>query len=360
MSALHTNNKFELRSLQSSIKKSGFARWRYIFNAKNNFTGEKSAFFIELYLVNPSLSPNEVIWSDPQEVPVFKDESQLFIPQEETSPHSYVSVRIGKYGTRPEIIQSFLPAASFSLTNKTIEVSDGVFCLDGDKLTGTLSERGKYVSWRLKIEKIMQFVPGKMKKNMYWGSPAVKAFFSGDLLFSGETYIVEPGISFGYIDKLWGKDYPYPFFHLSCSHMSSIISGKILGSSVFAVQGIYKNSFAMYAEIDGVKLARSRVKNNPNFGCVVMDNKVHWTISVPLRQYLIDIDVFCSTREMSVRSYICPSNPKEELQVLGGASGVGEMKLYRRIKKKNLELVESVSLQDVRCEYGGREQSDNE
>lgn len=360
MSALHTNNKFELSSLQSSIKQSGFARWRYIFNAKNNFTGERSSFFIELYLVNPSLSPDEVIWSDPHEVPVFKDESQLYMSQETASPHSYVSIRIGKYGTKSEIVQSFFPARSFSLTNKVMEVSDGAFNLDGNQLTGSLNEKGNYVSWRLKIEKMFQFIPGKMQKHMYWGAPAVKAFFSGDLLFSGETYIVEPGISFGYIDKMWGNDYPYPFFHLSCSHMSSVISGKILGNSVFAVQGIYNNSFAMYAEIDGVKLLRSKVKNNSNFGCVVMDNKVHWTVSVPLRQYLIDIDVFCSTREMSVRSYTCPSNPLEELQVLGGSSGVGEMKLYRRIKKKNLELVESVTLQDVRCEYGGREQAESE
>lgn len=357
---MHTNNKFELRSLQNSIKKSGFARWRYIFNAKNSFTGDRSSFFIELYIVNPSLSPDEVIWSDLHEVQDFKDESQLYMPQEVPSPHSYVSIRVGKYGMGGEIVQTFLPANTFSLSNKVLDVAGGAFRLEGTTLSGEMKEKGRYVSWNLSIEKMCPFIPGKMQKNMYWGAPSIKALFSGDLSFCGDLYSVEPGISFGFIDKLWGKDYPYPFFHLSCSHMSSIISGKILGASVFAVQGIYNNSFALYAEIDEIKLARQRVKNNPNFGCVVVDNKLHWTVSVPFRHYLIDIDVFCPTKEMSIRSYTCPTNPLEELQVLGGATGTGELKLYRRIKKKNLELMESVALHDVRCEYGGREQPDLE
>lgn len=355
---MRANNKLELSPLRSSIKKSGFARWRYVFNGQSVLAGDRTSFFIELYVVNPALSPNEVVWSDPHAVPAFKDESQLYIPEEAVSPHSYVAIRVGRYGLDGQIIQKLLPASCLSLSKNVLDVADGAFRLEGDTLSGQTGEDGRNVSWCLKIEKFRSFLPGKMQKDMYWGAPAIRAFFSGELSFCGESYHVEPGTSFGFVDKLWGKDYPYPFFHLSCSHISSVITGKPLVNASFAVQGIYSESFALFAEIDAIKLSRPRVKNKPNFGCVVLDNKLHWTVSVPFRRYLIDIDVFCSSDQMAVRSYTCPSNPMEELQVLGGSTGTGELRLYRRIKKKNLELIEHATLLDVRCEYGGREQAE--
>lgn len=360
MSALRINNKLELSPLNNSLKKTGFARWRHLFNAKNSFSGEGGSFFIELYLVNPSLSPDEVIWSDPHAIPAFKDESQLFMPEEVVSPHSYVAIRVGMPGLGGKVIQNFLPARSLCISKNLLDVANGAFHLEGNLLSGVAEDGNEYASWQLKIEKLCQFAPGKMQKDMYWGVPAVRCFISGELQFCGETYIVEPGTSFGYVDKLWGEDYPYPFFHLSCSHISSIITGKPLVNAAFAVQGIYRDSFALFAEIDSVKFSRPRVKNKPNFDCVVMENKVHWTVSVPFRHHLIDIDVFCASDQMSVRSYTCPSNPKEELQVLGGSSGTGELRLYRKIKKKSLELIEHAILQDVRCEYGGREQAESD
>lgn len=358
MSALHKANKLELSPLRSSVKKAGFARWRYVFNAKNSHTGEKAVFFIELYVVNPGLSPDEVVWSDLHAMPEAKDESQLFLPQESPAPHSYVLLRVGRYGLGGETLHSFFPSGSLSLSGKLLKVDEGAFQLEGDSLLGNARDGGKSASWQLKVERLANFLPGKMQKDMYWGAPAVRAMYSGDLRFCGESYTVSAGSSFGYIDKLWGKDHPYPFFHLSCSHLSSMITGKPLVNAAFAVQGIYSDSFALYSEVGGIKLSRPRVKNKPNFGCVAMDNKLHWTVSVPFRQYLIDIDVFCDSQDMSVRSYICPANPLEELQVLGGSTGTGELRLYRRIKRRNLELLEHASLQDVRCEYGGREQAE--
>ena len=359
MSTLRINNKLELSPLSNSLKKTGFTRWRYLFNARNSFSGEKASLFIELYLINPNLSPNEVIWSDPHEVPHFKDESQLYMPEEALSPHSYVAIRVGRYGLGGEVVQSFFPASSLCLSKSLLDVARGAFHLENEFLSGMAEDEEKYASWQLKIEKLCQFVPGKMQKDMYWGVPAVRCLISGELLLCGETYLVEPGTSFGYVDKLWGKDYPYPFFHLSCSHISSNITGKPLVNGAFAVQGVYRDSFALFTEIDTIKLCRPRVKNKSNFGCVVMDNKVHWTVSVPFHHHLIDIDIFCPTDEMSVRAYSCPSNPREELQVLGGSTGTGELRLYRKIKKKRLELIEHAILQDVRCEYGGRHQSEN-
>lgn len=359
MSALRIN-KLELSPLHKAIKKLGFVRWRYIFNAQNTFSGDRKSFFIELYVVNPYLSPDQVVWSDFHAVHEFKDESQLFMSEETPSPHSYVSIRVGQYGAEGGLVQKFFPANSLVISKTALDVADGAFHLEGNVLTGTFVDDGEAVSWKLQIEKICQFIPGKMQKDMYWGVPAVRGYFSGELDFCGESYRVEQGLSFGFIDKLWGKDYPYPFFHLSCSHISSIISGKPLPNAEFALQGIYSNSFAIFAEIDSIKFSRSRVKNKPNFNCVVMENKLHWTISVPFNHYLIDIDVFCPSDQMAVRSYTCPSNPMEELQVLGGASGTGELRLYRKIKKKRLELIEHATLLDVRCEYGGREGAEEE
>lgn len=358
MSTLHTNNKLELSSLQSSIRRSGFGRWRYVFNAQNSSTGENTTFFIELFVVNPDVSPNEVVWSDLHTVPVITDESQLYLPpQENQGHHSYVLLRVGRYGLEKKTVKSFFPSSSLVSSNNSLSLADGVFHLEGNTLCGNVVMEGKNTCWQLKMERLCSFLPrrfprGRVQKDKYWGAPAVRAQFSGEIHFDESSYIVSTGTSFGYIDKLWGKDYPYPFFHLSCSRLSSIISGKPMVNASFVVQGVYNKSFALYAEIDSIKLSRPRIKNKPNFDCAVLENRLHWTVSVPFRKFLIDIDVFCESNQMILNSYSCPSNSGEELQILSGATGTGEVRLYKCIKRNKLELIEHLAIQNVRCEYG--------
>ena len=47
--------------LKGSLRKCGFDRWRYVFNAVNRASGDERNFFIELSVLNPAVSPQATV-----------------------------------------------------------------------------------------------------------------------------------------------------------------------------------------------------------------------------------------------------------------------------------------------------------
>ena len=197
---------------------------------------------------------------------------------------------------------------------------------------------------------------------MYWAASGVETLFSGEIHVKDDVYLVSPGTSSGYIDRIWGKAYPYPFFHLSCSHLSSLISRTFLKNSCIAVQGMYTGSFAVFfaspENAQSCSFSLPRIKKNPHFSCIATDNTLHWTVSLEYRKFLLDLDVYSETNGMFVKTYTSPVNSGEQFEILCGAAGTGELRLYKR-QGKNLELLEHAALEDVCCEYGAVSTTDS-
>ena len=80
-------------------------------------------------------------------------------------------------------------------------------------------------------------------------------------------------------------------------------------------------------------------------------DKLHWTVSVHKKKLVIDVDIYCKTTEMFVRDYEVPQSSKKLLKVLGGGTGFGEIRIYKKTGQ-NLELMEHANVLDCICEYG--------
>ena len=53
------NTSNERYMLKGSLRKNGFDRWRLVTSGRDAENGEERVFFIEFYVVNPLLSPDE-------------------------------------------------------------------------------------------------------------------------------------------------------------------------------------------------------------------------------------------------------------------------------------------------------------
>jgi hypothetical protein len=139
--------------------------------------------------------------------------------------------------------------------------------------------------------------------------------------------------------------------------MVSKITNRKLESSCFIAQGFAPGKITVCLVLGGVRLTfkPSRFKAKPHIsGCVKNEDKIHWTASVQNRQYLLDIDIFCLTSEMKLRNYDSPNGQEVFLSLLTGATGTGEIRLYKR-RKKSLELIEHADIENAHCEYGGKD-----
>ncbi|MBO5237066.1 MAG: hypothetical protein J6B32_08180 [Spirochaetaceae bacterium] len=357
MSAALNNISLDLHKLSGLLRKCGFERWRHCFCGSHAYTGEKVFFLVELFLINPGLSPSVIQCSKPEPLVGSLDTSELLMTFEPPASHSYVLVRVAAYGSTPRVFTAIYPCKDFIATKKEIQIKDGAFFLDGKTLKGSFIDQ-YCISWKLNVSRQSSFSTRSPDKGMFWNSSGTRAVFSGEISIQNESYIVSPGASYGYIDKMWGKKLPCPFFHLSCSHMRSSITGMVLANSSFAIQGMYSDSFSVFSEIatgdQVVRISQKKASGKPFFDCVASEDTLHWIVSSTYKGYLLDIDVFCKTSDMFVRTYPLPSDSMSELQVLGGTAGTGELRLYNRIGK-NIEQIEQVQLEDVICEYGGLE-----
>ena len=145
--------------------------------------------------------------------------------------------------------------------------------------------------------------------------------------------------------------------------MTSIISGKALLNSCFALEGEFGGKLCATLDIEGEKYT---VENRKIFkkDVIVHDcsqisdsidgEKVHWTVSIHKRKFVIDVDAFCKGKELFVRDYEMPQGKRCLLKILSGI-GKGEIRIYKKTGK-NLELLEHANIYDAICEFGETEE----
>ena len=355
---MHRIINFDSYKLKGKARKVGFQRWRYVFSGYHSETGDKAFFFIELNIVNPLLSPEKVQCSEVNKLDFSLDTSIPILPIEPPAPHSYVAVKVGVF-TDVDVVsfEKKYPTKDFVFTKKEIKVGNAFF-YNGSILKGDMLTPKGVFTWNLNIEKKASFNPKKTGKGTYLAVSGARTLFSGEIIYKASSYVITPAVSYGYIDSNWGKGFPVPFFHMSCSHLRSDITGMTLPESSFVVQGMNRGSFSLFTEIslglDSLIISIPKTSKKSSFDCVVSDDNIHWTVSASQGKYLIDIDVFCDVKKMFVRKYSCPESSVEQMQVLAGTSGKGEIRIYQKAKK-NLELIEHATLEDVCCEYGAIE-----
>ncbi|MBP5402823.1 MAG: hypothetical protein J6Y36_06660 [Treponema sp.] len=372
--------------LKGALKKNGLDCWRYFFNAKSVATGTEAAFFIELFVENPAVSPDEFVLTQKSRPKIKSDDLQAALSgnldaknqaAEESVIPSFVAVRAGIYGDERKQINCFYPSKLLKCDKKRfcMEVEDNLF--SDDTLSGSLvcsksdsinfpeymSQPGS-ISWNLHYERIADFEEITNKQDeQYWLPSGVICNYSGRIVLDQEEYAVSPKLSFGYCDKLWGRTIPAPFFHLSSNKLTSLFSGKLIENGCFSLQGVYQDKLTFIARVGNDEYIFSPASKHNKyeivFNCIPVpgeedEEKLHWSVSIHNKFYVCDVDIFCSARLMLVRDYELPYGDHKVQKILSGYEGNGELRIYKKIKK-NLDLIHHAKIENCISEYGNVE-----
>ena len=371
------NNAYKLKG---KLRKDGFDRWRFFFNGQSKTSGEERCFYIELYILNPLVSPSaEFFGFKPEETETESLQNVLASTSDESADSkqpSYVAVRAGELGRICKQVNSFYPAKDLLLNKKKFGIKLGNCVFSDTSLQGAVSldtesklrhceyfsDSGSF-SWDIKYEKQIDFETPYLDKSFNWSTTGTRTLYSGTFTADGEEFTVLPKPSAGYADKNWGSNFPLPWFYVASSNLTSIITGKTLSRSCFAIEGCFSNKLCAYTSIEGNKLSfipgKAFHTYSVTWECTEAPadeegKKLHWSASIHDKHFIIDIDIFCKTDELFVRDYEIPDGHQKLFKVLSGGTGTGEIRFYKNVNR-SIELIEHAHISHALCEYGAEE-----
>ena len=306
--------------LKGALARCGYDWWWHSFTGRHIVTGEEKSFFIEFFTCNPALGGDE---------PVFGQTPQHQKP-------SYLMVKAGAWGEDALQLHRFFGW-------KSVNISEGApFSVEaGDCFLSETNTRGSVkvenaeahpewmcsngnMSWELEIHKQIAFNVGYgasrlMRESgafeMFWHAEGMKTFYSGHVVFNGETYIVTPDTCYGYADKNWGKDFTSPWVWLSSCNLTSTITGKRLADSVFDIGGgrpkigpvalNRKLLSAFHHEGKDYEFNFSKfwTMTRTEFTCTETDNRIIWHVEQKTLRHRMVTDVTCEKKDMLLINY---------------------------------------------------------
>jgi len=365
--------------------------WRFIFNAFEENTSEEKTFFIELEFINPSKSPSKVMLGFEPRVKVSGDDLQYVLAgtvsaksleTEDLVQPSYCAVRIGTIGKNSKQLCEYIPIKNFNFNKSPFELSSGNNLFTEKQISGFINVSEEdlknnpglmcnsgYANWNISYDFKKNYDIGYFGKKIKWFPCGLKTFLEGKIGLDGKTYVTDSRRSVGYSDRFFGNSFPKKWFHISSNNLTSNISGKILFDSTFVVHGIYENRVSFIANIDNTQIELcadvSKSKYFCTWDCVQSPNnsedseeKLHWTVSLNNKEYVVDIDIYCNLKDLFNRKLEIPEGKRMILNLLEGCLGSGEIKIYRKIKR-NLEQLEYAKIENAICEFGETESSEN-
>lgn len=386
-------NKNERYMLKGRRRKEGFEHWRLVTSATNTQTGVERVFFIEFFVVNPLLSPDNAVLGFKSRVQISEEDlhlalagtsSAMDLESETLVQPSFVMVKGGIFKENGKQINAYFPSSNIQPDNQELLFKVGTdesnFCsLTTSSSYGSVKVSKEdledkpelkcqvgQMSWNLRYVKNISF-PGFKNKGLLWSVPGAKTIFEGKIFFDDEEYEVNPSTSCGYFETCWGKDLFENYYHLSSSKLTSLNTGKVLEDSCIVVQGLCDEMVAVYVAIDGKKYTftigkAKRSELTFDFSEIPDEEegitKFHWSVSISDKKYIIDIDGYCTDKSMFLRDYESPEGKRKVLRIAGSGTGSGEVKIYKKVKK-SLEQLEFIKMENLLCEFGNIETSED-
>lgn len=367
-----------------SKKKLGINYWRFFFNGLEANTAVEQMFFIELEMLNPWQSPSETLLGFKPRVKITEEDLQYALAgtaaaksleTESMVQPSYCALRVGKLGENTKQLCTYFTVKEMQFNSKTFEITIGNKFFSEDKISGFLNVSEEelqehpeylcdagYVNWNLTYNHRKTFINGYNNNGFTWFPYGIQTMFAGSINFDGIDYIVDPRRSYGYVDRCWGKNLPSTWFHISASNLSSIITGKSLFNSSFSIQGAFEDKISFLGDFEGTDIVFCADERKHNFSviwdCSQMpesenpeENQLHWSVSLHNKIWVIDIDLYCRIKDLNNRTIETPEGNRKVLNMLEGGTGVGEIKLYKRVHN-TLEQIENAKINKAICEYG--------
>jgi hypothetical protein len=342
--------------------KRGISWRKFVFSGVNAKNDSELLFFVEFIALNTLLSPQEVIRNEPVSA---ETKAGHFVRKQLPG---YILLRAGYFGTDGIIFEDFLPAEAMSfgreenslvfgqsvlgpaVTTGCIEQSSVVYSLFSD------SRRKDTFSWNLAMRYESVF-SAQGREPAEWFCAGAKALLSGSFRFNNDAVNIAASAIPVYMESFYARDTPAYWFHVSAVQMLSKINNTAIEVACVNVQSFQANSAAVCLALGGIRLtfkpANPR-KQRQTAACTRSEDSLHWSVSVDNPLYLLDLDIFCPTDEMKLLNYDSPQGEGKVLSLFCGATGKGELRLYKRLKK-GLELIEHADISNARCEFGAQD-----
>lgn len=369
-----------------TVKKSGLTLWRYTFSAFDKATGKENQFFIELEILNSLINPDDIQLGFKSRTKINAEDLQYALAgtlsaselqTEDMVLPSYCVIRAGMLGLSPKQICSYFPVSALSLNLHPFEIKIGNIAFTDKSLVGfvNFSEEdckdhpeflcnSGYASWEIDFDVTMDSLNNYSYKDTLWAPVGLKTNMAGKIQFDGTEYIINSKTSYGYIEKFSGKSIAEPFFHISSSNIQSIISGRTLFDSAFAIHGSFDNKVHVILNIEGNEIVfNADSKDNIHWDCIQSpqnegEQKLHWTVSCNTSNWIVDVDLFCDVQNLYNRMLELPEGNRLTLSEVMTNTGSGEIKVYKK-NRKNLEQIEYLRIANALCEYGNKEAPEN-
>lgn len=352
--------------LRGKSARNGYDWWWHSLVAINENSGEKEPFFIEYYVINPSVSPDQ---------PTFGQ-----IPGKKQKP-SYAMIKAGKWGNEKAQIHNFWPSRDFIASYKKMEVKIGDNYADEHTLRGFvqldpekarnnthfMSDAG-FMSWDLKIHKEISYQVGYGASTifrrlnlfeMFWHVQGMKTRYDGVIEYNGTKYLVKPEFSGGYQDKNWGKDYTSPWIWLNCNFFANK-DGKVVPDASLDIGGGNPKvmGFSMGPKIlVAFHLDKKLYEFNftkflfqkQQWNCWEDDNHIYWDVEVSNRKHRLEVHFSCEKEKMLLINYENPLGEKNHNKLWNGGHAHGNLTLF---EKKTNKIIADLTGSFGGCEYG--------
>ena len=350
--------------LDGKFKKCGYDWWWHSFTGHNSKTGEEKAFFIEFFVCNPKYASIEASFGQLGNKPC------------------YLMIKAGAWGVDHRQLHRFIGLKNVKINKKAPFSVEACDCyLDENKIVGRIDvseEESKShpeymsdfgsISFDLKVEKNIAFNVGfgasklfrKMKAfEMFWHAEGMKSYYSGEVIYNGEKYIINKDDCYGYADKNWGKDFTSPWLWLSSNNLVSLKSGKKLENSVFDIgggrpkigfitlKGKLLSAFYYEGKCYEFNFSKFWTFTRTKFKCEETEDEVIWHVIQKTWTDKMITDVRCKKKEMLLVNYEAPNGKKLHNHLWNGGTGYGVVKLYHRGK-----LIDEIECKNIGCEYG--------
>ena len=361
--------------LTGSLAKKGYMRFFHSFHGIQEETNTVRSFFIEFLIVNPAYSYDRPVLAHAP-----------FHRKLGLQP-SYVCVKAGIYpdanGEGGLELSRYYPVSALRTTPSPLVMQVGECFCSEERLSGHLAvsedtARRKYnltdageMTWNLDLQKTVSCHTGILASPLfqwlhaldsYWHGEGIKTFFRGQVTVNGCSYRIQADTSFGYADKHWGRSINDPLLRLSCSRLISEKTGQVLRHSALAVDGCCPRFFFLPLKRK-LLLQLTYTGEDFNFGfspfalsrCLLKTKssgkRFIWHLKAQNKNAIIKLSAACSKAEVLPLRYESPEGVIHRSPVLGGASVIGRIRLYRRLPGGCMELIDTLRMEQGFCEF---------
>lgn len=361
--------------LKGSLAKKGYMRWWHSFTGTCPETGDRRVFFIEYFIMNPSLGEDKAVLG------------QLPANRKRKIKPSYVMVKAGAFAgdscTKALALHAFYPLKELKIALNPLVIQAGESFYSENHIYGFVNvspenaRRRSYMcdegcmEWDLEVHKAISCHTGRIASpffcalkalETFWHGEGIKTQYRGSVTLDGVTYEVNPESSYGYADKHWGRAFNNPWMQLACCSLTSERTGKELKHSAIAVDGCcprflffrLKRKLILQLTYEGedfeINFSRWGTFSRCKWNLKQTKKRNIWQIAAWNKDAVIKVTAGCLSEDMMTMNYEAPNGARPKTPVLAAGSGDGKILLYRRVPGGK-ELIDTLVMENVFCEF---------